>query len=171
MGTLLKTGRLILTPWETKDQQEFYEININPYVRKYLWDDIIIAEETVKEILENNAKYFEEHAWGIWKVIKKDDHETIGYAGLWYFFDQHQPELLYAIRPQYAGLGYATEAARLVIDYAFSHLGYRYLSASTDTPHERSRKMCERLNMRHIEDSEIEGKFTSFYRLENPNNS
>lgn len=69
MGTLLKTGRLILTPWETKDQQEFYEINTNPYVRKYLWDDIIIAEETVKEILENNAKYFEEHEWGIWKVI------------------------------------------------------------------------------------------------------
>lgn len=169
MEPILTSTRLILKPWETKDHQEFHSINTDSYVRKYLWDDEIISEETTTEILDSNHQYFDQDKWGLWKIIHGSNGETMGYAGLWYFFDENQPELLYAILPQHAGKGYATEAAKTVIDYAFGRLGYQYLIASIDTPHEQSRRMCERLGMKHVENKIIEGKPTSFFRLDKVN--
>jgi len=51
---------------------------------------------------------------------------------LWYFFDEKQPQLVYALLPE-ATKGYATEANQN-IEYCFNELGYQYLLASCDKP-------------------------------------
>ena len=46
---LLTTERLLLRPIKPTDEAELLTLWTNPDVRKYLWDDVIIPVEKVKE--------------------------------------------------------------------------------------------------------------------------
>lgn len=91
--------------------------------------------------------------------------EVIGIAGLYTFFMEPQPQLLYALLPQYQKNGYATEASRCIIRYAFENLEYDYLLASCDTPNVSSVRVMERLGMQKLKEEYAEGKPLVFYQL------
>ncbi|MEO1049859.1 MAG: GNAT family N-acetyltransferase [Bacteroidota bacterium] len=163
----METERLLLVPLSEPDTDQLHEIFIDPFVRKYLWDDEVIAFDTTKEILHQNNEHFSNDGWGLWKLIRKEDNKTIGFAGLWIFFDENQPQLLYGLLPGFAAKGYATEASTAVIEYAFKKLSFPYLIAAMDEPHGDSIKVAERLNMHLVEKRIEDNKPTLFYRLDN----
>lgn len=157
-----------LIPFAAADLELLHQTFIHPFVRKYLWDDQQISIDQSREILEQNTHYFEKQSWGLWKLMLKENNTYAGFAGLWMFFDEHQPQLIYGLLPEFSGKGYATEASQAVIKYAFEKLHFTYLSASYDTPHSASGKVCERLGMQWVGDKRFEGKSITFYRIENP---
>lgn len=161
----MKTDRLKLIPIDNNDFEIFKEINTNNFVRKYLWDDNIMPDDVFRQILNDVELHFEKDNWGLWKIMLLDSQVVIGYAGLWLFFDEYQPQLLYAIRPEYKGKGYATESAKLIVDYAFIELRFANLVATTDKANVDSQRVCDRLAFKFIEEKEIEGKPILFYRL------
>ena len=163
----LHTARLNLMPLSSADMAIFHCTNTNLFVRKYLWDDEVIVQQLSEEILEEVERCFRDQSWGLWKIVSVSDNNYVGYAGLWKFFDENQPQLLYALLPEYTGRGYATEASQAIIDYAFSQLKYDYLIASTDTANSSSGQVCQHLGMVLQEERVINGKATSFYRIEN----
>ena len=162
----IPTPRCTLIPFQKQDEAIFLEINTEPFVRRYLWDDEIIAAETANEILRQNQDLFENSGYGLWKMVLNASKEVAGYAGLWYFFDEPQPQLLYVIREAYSGKGLATEAAQAVMDYAFASLGFKYLLAATDEPHVASQQVALRLGMTQAERRVENGKPTLFYRID-----
>ena len=141
----------------------FHQSNTHPFIRKFLWDDEIISIKTSLEILKKVEAQFLKNGWGLWKIIETKNNNFVGYAGLWIFFDENQPQLLYTLLPEYTGKGFATEAATAIIHYAFEHLHFSYLIASIDRPNINSVKVCEKLNMDFIEEKIVEGKPTLFY--------
>ena len=157
--------RILLLPFTPDDQQLLYDLFTDPFIRKYLWDDEILTQEATGEILDQNTKLLEENAWGLWKIILNPTGSVIGFAGLWSFFDEPQPQLIYGLRKPHTGNGYAQEAAQLVISYAFNKLGFSYLDASMDKPHLASQKVAEKLQMTRFKEAVIDGKETVFYRL------
>jgi [ribosomal protein S5]-alanine N-acetyltransferase len=62
--------------------------------------------------------------------------------------------------------GYATEAARKILDYALTDLDYSYLDVSSDRPNIESHKVADRLGMHRLEERFIHGKPTVFFRIE-----
>jgi RimJ/RimL family protein N-acetyltransferase len=60
----------------------------------------------------------------------------------------HQGEVGWIVHPEYAGLGYATEAARAFIDKAFTEWDLHRICAQLDPRNESSARLCERLGMR-----------------------
>ncbi len=162
----LQTDRLILHPLSDTDFEWFLELNSTPFVRQYLWDDALIDGATVDDILAQNARHFREDGYGLWKMSTREGQDAVGYVGLWFFFDEVQPQLLYAISEQFTGNGYATEAAKAVMNYAFDRLGFTYLIAATDEPHVSSQKVARRLGFQWVETKEENGKRTSFFRLD-----
>lgn len=166
MRTNIETERLKLCPFESTDLDLLHKTFTDPFVRKYLWDDEIITVEQTQEILLANEQKYNNNKWGLWKVMHKNDNSYVGFAGLWIFFDEAQPQLLYGVLPGKSKAGYATEASRAMIDYAFEMLKFDYLIASCDTLHIDSRKVCERLGMKHIKDEDMNGKMTSFYHID-----
>lgn len=168
-GLILETQRLKLTPLVKSNSKIFHQININPHIRKYLWDDEIISLDTSQSILEECENRFLKNNWGLW-AISIQDHENnnlIGYCGLWIFFDENQPQLIFALLPEYCRKGYAVEASQAIKRYAFQNLKFKYLLASTDQPNIASRKTCEKLGMQFMEEKMIDGKPTLFYRINN----
>ncbi len=165
MNFFFKTKRLELRPFKTSDAELFLAINIDPYVRKYLWDDEVIDAKTAKEIIFQNETHFEHDKYGLWKIQLKENGQVIGYVGLWYFFNEPQPQLIYALLKEYTKKGYAQEASNSIVKYAFNELGFKYLIAATDEPHLESQKVAKKLGMSFVEKRYENEKATMFYRL------
>ena len=155
-----------LIPFALSDTNSLYQTLTDPFVRKYLMDDEVISYEKAKEFIHTNEKQFEEQGCGLWRILVKEATIYAGFAGLWTFFDEEQPQLLYGLLPANLKNGYATEASKAVVDYTFTALNFSYLIAACDTPNADSKKVCVRLDMVEFEEKEINGNTTTFYRLE-----
>ncbi len=166
--TQLSTERLQLRPLTPADEQCFHATNVSESVKAFLWDNETIPVDTTRELLRTSAAHFDRDGWGLWKLLTRGEQRYIGYAGLWYFFDEPQPQLLYALDPAFTGQGFATEAARAVIDYAFRDLHFTYLRAAIDVGNDASVGVCERLGFALEAQRDQDGKPTLFYRLEHP---
>lgn len=164
---MIDTDRLSLLPFSEEEASLFHKLNTDAFIRKYMWDDETIDQNTVQEILVQNKKHFAEDAYGIWKIQLKENHGIIGYVGLWYFFDEPQPQLIYALLEAHTQKGYATEASLAIIHYAFNQLGFTYLMAATDEPHQASQQVAKRVGMSFVEKRMENGKPTLFFRIEN----
>lgn len=161
----ITTPRLTLTPYPVDEVDAFLELNTNEQVRRYLWDDRIISRDEASDILQQNARQFQQENCGLWQVRLHDLELQVGYAGLWYFFDEPQPQLLYILWPSCTGRGFASEAAKAICNYAFSSLQFTYLLAACDTENSASRQLAERLGMELIKERTEAGRSTIWYRM------
>jgi len=167
MSLNLRTSRLKLVPFAISDIDLLHDTFTDPIVREFLWDNEVVPLEQTREILIENEKHFSNDGWGLWKVINSSGEYT-GFAGLWIFFDERQPQLLYGLLPAYHKKGFATEAAGAIIRYAFDELQFPFLIATCDAPHQRSVHVCLRLGMKKTADRVMRGKLISFFRIDNP---
>lgn len=164
--TTLGTDRLSIVPFSPEDGSLLHRMFTDETVRRFLWDDLIISEQEVDDILKVNDLLLGKRQFGLWKLIRKTDSTVVGFTGLWFFFDEPQPQLLYGLMPAYFGNGYATEAATAIIDYAFTKLGFSYVHAATDPENIASNNVARRLKMALQDTRVMEGKMTMFWRIE-----
>ena len=144
-----------MLPFEPEDLNLLHETFTDPFVRKYLMDDEIISIERSSEFMSINEQTFRENGWGLWKIRVNEDDTYAGFAGLWNFFDEDQPQLLYGLLEDHTRKGYAVEASKAVMEYAFTTLNFSYLVAACDTPNTDSLKVCELLKFKRVEEKEI----------------
>jgi [ribosomal protein S5]-alanine N-acetyltransferase len=161
----LDTEQLYLEPVSGTDLPVLHAILTDESVRKYLCDSQIIPVSQSAHILETVLDTFAGKGYGLWLVYLKASLELIGIAGLYSFFSEPQPQLLYALLLPYQKKGYATEASHRIIRYAFEKLGYTYLLASCDVPNVPSVRVMERLGMQWLKEECVEGKSLVFYQL------
>lgn len=166
MACQLNTERLALNPFTLEDTALFHRLNNDAFIRKYMWDNEPIDEATAIEIIKQNDTYFKENKYGIWKIQLKGEVDVIGYVGLWYFFDEPQPQLIYALLKPNTKKGYAYEASQAIMKYTFEHLGFNYLIAATDVPHLASQKVAKALGMTFTEKRIENEKPTLFFRID-----
>ena len=160
------TERLALIPFRYGDYNLFHQLNVDPYIRQFMWDNEIISLDTAKDIMQKNESHFEKDNFGIWKVILKETDELIGYTGLWYFFSEQQPQLIYALLKQFTKKGYAHEFSNAIIQYSFNTLNFEYIIAATDEPHLESQNVAIGLGMKFHEKRIEDDKPTLFFRIE-----
>jgi len=163
---IFETERLVLKPIVESDLNTLHRIFIDAYVRRYLCDGEIWSLQKVEEMLAENKKLFAQKQFGMWFIETKSDRETIGFVGLWYFFEEAQPQLVYALLPKALKKGYATEASTKILDYGFDELGFNYLVASCDRPNIESQKVAERLGMKQVEERFMNGNPILFFRID-----
>ncbi|NDJ17058.1 GNAT family N-acetyltransferase [Myxacorys almedinensis] len=165
MSLVFETQRLLLKPSSKSDLRALHSIFADPYVRKYLCDDKTFSLQQVEEMLIASQKLFDEEKLGLWLIETKNRREIIGFVGLWYFFDEQQPQLTYALLPKGTKQGYATEAATKILEYCFKHLGYKYMVASSDASNLESHGVAARLGMQKVEERTINGNLVAFFKI------
>ena len=89
--------------------------------------------------------------WGLWAVEVRDIAPFIGFVGLNRVrFNAHFTpaiEVGWRLAREYWGRGYATEAARAALDYAFESLPDEQIVSFTATINEPSIRVMQRLGM------------------------
>jgi [ribosomal protein S5]-alanine N-acetyltransferase len=166
MYLILETSRLRLKPILASQLNTLHSILVDPYVRRYLCDNQIFSMQQTSEMLQESIRLFQEEKFGLWLIETKNTLEIIGFVGLWYFFAENQPQLVYALLPKATKQGYATEAATKILNYCFHKLNYNYVIASCDLPNLESQQVAIKLGMKQTEERVINGNPTLFFRID-----
>ena len=135
----MDTLRLLIRRFRPDDWSELYEYLSQEETVKYEPYDVITEPMSKQEALRRSKSE------SFWAVCLKSTGKLIGNI---YMSEQayHTWELGYVFNSKYLGQGYATEAARAMINYMFAQGAHR-ITAECNPLNERSWKLLERLGM------------------------
>ncbi len=163
--TAITSERLVMRPLVDADFTELHAILTEPGVRRFLCDDVIIPETQTREFITRSRELQSNEGVGLWGVRRRDERELLGCVGYWYFHELPRLELLYALTERVWRRGYATEAARRMIDYGREQLAMSTILASTDAPNVASIRVLEKLGFQLTERRKAKGLDTAFFEL------
>jgi RimJ/RimL family protein N-acetyltransferase len=147
----LPTARLLLRPWRDADRDAYADLNADPRVMEYFPAPLSRAESEAGAA--RIRAHFEAQGFGLWAVEVAGGSPFVGFIGLAVpsFAAHFTPAIEIGWRLAHAvwGLGYATEGARAVVRFAFERLGLAEIVSMTVPANLRSRRVMEKLGMRH----------------------
>ena len=148
---ILETERLILRNWQESDVAPFVEMNHDPEVMKY-FPDLLSADET-KNLVERFKLHFREHGFGFFAVELKSEKKFIGFVGLFIpSFEAHfmpAVEIGWRLSSKYFNKGFATEAAKKVLEYAFGELKLKEVVSFAAITNQPSINVMKKIKMTH----------------------
>ena len=146
MDHLLSTERLVLRPVTTDDHAAVLAHWTQPDVRRFLFDGAALSGVEVAETIEESIGDFAARGFGVWLIELGSAAGLIGTAGL-RPLGSSGLEIFYSLAPGAWGHGYATEAARAVVEYGLGPLGLPEVLAEVDEGNAASVAVVKRLGM------------------------
>jgi ribosomal-protein-alanine N-acetyltransferase len=143
---VLTTERLVLRPVTAQDHAALLAHWTMPDVRRFLFDGATLSAAEVTETIEDSARDFAARGYGIWLIQEEHGTGLVGTAGLRPLEDLGL-EIFYSLAPGSWGKGYATEAARAVVEHALGPLGLPEVLAEVDEGNAASVAVVKRLGM------------------------
>lgn len=154
----LTTPRLRLRQWRASDLEPFAALNADPVVMALMPRCLTSAESDAMARAAQAG--LTRQGWGLWATELRESGELIGSVGLGVpAFETHFTpcvEVMWRLRRESWGLGFATEAARECLRCAFEQLALPEVVAFTVPANIRSRAVMERLGMRHDASGDFE---------------
>ncbi len=145
----IKTERLLLRQWREQDKPDLARLNADSIVMEFYPSILSVEESNV--LADKISALISEKGWGLWAVELLDTKQFIGFVGL------HEPthdlpctpcvEVGWRLAKEYWGKGYATEAARAALNFAFEVLKLEQVYSFTSVGNEKSEAVMRRLNM------------------------
>lgn len=167
----LPTPRVRFRLWSPQDRREFRRMNRNPRVMEYFPSPL--SAPASDALLDRLMAHQEQEGFGVWPIEMAaaaagrngaepekpgrsnapDAPTFMGFVGLLRvrFAAPFVPavEIGWRLLPEYWGRGYATEAAGACLAFGFETLGLQEVVAFTTPANRRSRRVMERVGMRH----------------------
>jgi RimJ/RimL family protein N-acetyltransferase len=145
----LETPRLVLRPWRPEDRPPFAAMNADPEVMRHF--PAPMTPEASDGFAARVEADMAARGWGLWALETRADGAFIGFTGLQpvSFEAPFAPavEIGWRLARPAWGKGYATEAAREAVRFAFADLGLEALVSFTATTNVRSIAVMERIGM------------------------
>ena len=148
MNTLLiETERLFLREMDLNDFDALYRVLADPSIMQHY--PYAFDEERVKAWIERNMNRYRENGFGLWAVCLKETGEMIGDCGLTLqnIDGDLLPEIGYHIRKDCQRKGYAGEAAKAAMDWAFKNTPYPAVYSYCKHTNEPSYRTAESIGM------------------------
>lgn len=166
-GTVpLETDRLVLRKTVKSDIDEFFFIQLNPNIRRYL------GTNRLGDDLEKNRKYFNEEKYNElnyyrWTIVRKEDNKILGCIYLNIHDEKARTAGIdYWIREDAWGNGYTTEASRKILNFAFDTLNINRIESCGGKDNPGTYKVMEKIGLKY-EGERKEGIFYYYGGLEN----
>lgn len=125
------------------------KIKIYPSNREQM-ESCIAAEKdpemkkAYSEMLEGCIEHPDQWEWYAMWIIENADGVHIGDLCFKGHYEDENPEIGYGIYDEFQGRGYATEAAKLAIKWAFEHSDVKAVEAETDPDNAASQRVLEK---------------------------
>ncbi|MFH7017807.1 GNAT family N-acetyltransferase [Flavobacterium sp. FlaQc-47] len=170
----IETERLLLRELLISDVDGMFELDSNPKVHLFLGNKPVKDIEESLDQIKNIQQQYKNVGIGRWAVILKETNEFLGWSGIKLIkneINKHKDfyELGYRFIEKHWGKGYATEAGKAFVDYAFNVMKVEALYAYADAGNENSRKILEKLGLHYVNSFQYEGELEVWYELKNPN--
>ena len=142
----IETERLILRRFKYTDDDAMLKYWIaDEKIQSLYSEPVYTTKDEVKGLLDKYIGSYERNDYYRWAVIEKNSDECIGQIA--YFLvdsKNHFAEIEYCIGADFQCRGYATEAARAVIDYGFRNINLHKVQICTKTINAASKRVIEK---------------------------
>ncbi len=162
----LKTERLSLVPFQRSDAVVLHRIYQTEGVLRYFPDTNPPSLERVQRSVDRNLAHWEQYGYGTWGIQPVSEAEIVGWAGLQYVPELDNTEVGYLLDRPFWGQGYATEAARLSLQFAFERLGFDHVIALVHPENIASQRVLEKCGMGYVKTIPLWGIQLMQYRIE-----
>ncbi|MBK7629319.1 MAG: GNAT family N-acetyltransferase [Ignavibacteriales bacterium] len=160
----LETERLFLTEFMLSDSEELFKMRSDKKILKYLDREPHKSIEESELMISEMIKTYKNKDGINWIIKKKDSLNVIGYIGyLRMRIGDVRAEIGYAMKPEYWGNGFMSEAMAKVIDFGFKVFCLHSIEANVNPANLSSIKLLEKFGFKREaffhEDYFFNGKF------------
>jgi ribosomal-protein-alanine N-acetyltransferase len=145
--TVVETERLLLRQF-TPDDAEFILrlLNEPSFIANIADRGVRTVEQAAAYLVDGPMRMYAEHGHGLWLVALKDAAmQPIGMCGLLRRDQFEDVDVGYAFLPEFWSRGYASEAARAVLEYGKRELGLARIIALVAPHNAGSIRLLEKL--------------------------
>lgn len=142
----IETDRLVLRQFRHSDLDAFASFASNEETMRFIGG--ACNRDEAWRRMAVSAGHWALRGFGPWAVEEKATGRFIGRAGLWYPEGWPGPEVIWALLPANRGQGFATEAARASMRFAFETLGMDQVCSLIHPDNLPSVRVAERIGHR-----------------------
>ena len=131
----IDTVRLRLRPWVAQDLDDFATLTADADIMRWVGDGSLLSRKATADWITKANANLVRWGYGTHAVTLRDDGTVLGWAGLIHTDNALQPtraEIIYALRPDCRGKGYATELAGAIAGWAWRHTALDDIIATVD---------------------------------------
>lgn len=143
MNVNITTQRLLIRNFDRQDLSAIYSYLSDKTVMHYMPEGVFNEEQVRKFITENSdeqAKHF--------AIVLREQQLVIGHFVFHRYFGEHTYEVGWVLNPHYQNHGFASEAARAVLDYGFTEMKLHRIIATCQPENIASYRVMEKIGMR-----------------------
>ena len=145
---ILETDRLLLRKFNGHDASFILTLVNNPTWLQYIGDRNIKSVSDALEYLElGPMKSYLINGFGLSMVELKKSRTPIGMCGIIKRDGLDDPDIGFALMPEFTGMGYAQEIASATLDHARKKLGLEKIVAITTAENTASIKLLNKLGL------------------------
>ena len=161
----LETERLVLRPYNDGDLENLHALYSRPEVARWLYYEPSTLEQSREKLARKVAGTELSEDSGLSAAVELRDGTYVGDGVLFDLSVEHKTvELGFSFDPRHQGNGYATEAARALVDWAFSQ-GFHRVIGRLEARNTPSARVLEKLGMRReallVENEWVKGEWQS----------
>ena len=161
----LETERLVLRAFRPGDYEAHASMLADPLVTRYLGDGKPLDRHDAWRVLATIIGHWELRGYGLWALTRRGDDRMIGRVGFmnpegWPGF-----EVGWTLARAAWGNGYATEAARRALEYAFDVLGEEKVISVIHPENAASIRVAEKIGERFDRTEDVRGQKRLIYSV------
>lgn len=151
---VLQTRQLTLNPCCPDDRADFIELERDPEVMRFLNGGLAVDYETIGPeatfLMPRGTESY------VWTARRTANGAFVGWFCLWPE-SNGLAELGYRLRREDWGLGFASQGASALVDWAFTNGGYDRIVATTMAVNHASRRVMEKIGLSYARTVALDG--------------
>lgn len=173
MDLILETDRLLLREMKLSDAEALFEMDRNPKVHEYLWNNPLTDISEVNKIINSVQEQYKQNKIGRFVMVLKETNQVIGWAGLKFNTEMvnnkiHFYDIGYRLDEKFWGKGYASEASFAWLDYGFKTMKIPVMEAAAHSDNIASNRILQKIGIQMTETYLEDGVSWNWYELKNP---
>jgi RimJ/RimL family protein N-acetyltransferase len=164
----LETDRLILRMYRLSDFEDHFKLCADPDVMRYLLGGKPLSRLEAWRHMAFLIGHWELLGYGYFVAEEKKTSRFVGRIGFtnpegWPGF-----ELGWTIAPEFQGRGFATEGAKVLLQYAFNEMGREHVISVINPDNKPSIRVAERLGEKLEGQADVAGVTMLIYGIDRP---
>jgi len=139
----IKTNRLWIRTFQDTDWESVYDYTSNRDVMEYIPEGLFTKDDAKEFVHKNSGVHAE-----TFPVLLVDENTLIGHMVFHPYFGKHTYEIGWVFNPTYHNRGYASEAAKAILDFGFGKMKIHRIIATCQPQNPPSYRVMEKIGMR-----------------------
>ena len=154
---ITETDRLKLRGWSETDHQIICDIWSGEENARFIGGEL--SRWDAWRQLAAIQGHWNMRGFGAFCIEEKNTGKGVGWGGPWFPYAWHEHEICYSLVPEAQGKGYATEAVRAFVKYAYQDLGWQTAVSYIDAENTASQSVARRLGAFNDGDTDLDERF------------